>query len=365
MRIQMLRTLYPHWGAHSGINQVVKYFDPETYRVHTRLVSDSDADFPFKNPKMRAGLRRFVQSRGMQWYQLSDLTAEAWVLGRWLAGEVDIVHYLDGEHSAQYLPRLCGLPRFLRPKMIGMYHQPADLLDSLIDKSAIRYLDAIIVMAPEQATYFERLVDPERIHVILHGIDTDFFRPVETRNRSEVFRCITVGNYLRDYQAVRAVAEQFGDRADIEFHVVSSNAAAVVGLRNVVIHRGIDDDQLRRLYQQSDVLFLPLQQATANNALLEGIACGLPVVSTLLPSVKTYVPGEEALLFERNDPQELAAALLRLAENPDLRYRMAQAARWRACELDWRCIAPQYTRIYDQLIHRSRVALGEPSDARR
>ena len=365
MRIQMLRTLYPHWGAHSGINQMVRYFDQEKYQVHTRVVSDSDADFPFKNPTMRAGLRRYVQKSGMQWYQLSDLTAECWTLGRWLAWKVDIVHYLDGEHSAQYLPRLSVLPGNLRPKMIGMYHQPPELLDALIDKTVIHYLDAIIVMAPEQASYFEKLIDPERIHVILHGVDTDFFKPAETLNTSKVFRCITVGNYLRDYNAVRGVAERLRHRPDIEFHIVSSNAAAVAGLPNVVIHSGIDDHQLRRLYQQSDVLFLPLQQATANNALLEGIACGLPVISTLLHSVKTYVPGEEALLFERNDPQDLAHALLGLADNPDLRYQMARAARRRACELDWRCIASQYTRIYDQLMQGFKPALGEPSNARR
>jgi glycosyltransferase involved in cell wall biosynthesis len=130
---------------------------------------------------------------------------------------------------------------------------------------------------------------------------------------------------------------------------VSSQAREVEGLPNVTLYRGIDDDTLLKLYQQSDILFLPLVQSTANNALLEGIACGLPVVSTYLPSVKAYVPGREAILIKDNDPKQFVDAILHLAHNPSDRKIMGQEARKRAEELDWRTIAPQYEGIYSGL----------------
>jgi hypothetical protein len=46
----------------------------------------------------------------MAWYKLSDLAAELRALGRCGTGDAEVVHFLDGEHGAQFLPML------LRPR---------------------------------------------------------------------------------------------------------------------------------------------------------------------------------------------------------------------------------------------------------
>jgi len=350
MYIRIIRTRYPHWGIYSGINQFVKYIDRNKYNIDMRVVSDSDDDFPIQNTAVRDWLRRLVQKRGMQWYKLSDLAAEIKVFQNFLLEKVDIIHYLDGEHTAQYSPWLCKLPRKIRPKMVATYHQPPELLDSLIIKDVIRRLDYITVVSPDQVSYFKEFVTPHKIQVVLHGIDTNYFKPGNALKDKNKFKCITVGHWLRDFKTVREVAEKLVAYKDIEFHIVSSQATEVENLKNVTIYRGVDDDRLLKLYQQSDILFLPLIQSTANNAILEGIACGLPVVSTYLPSVKAYLPGNEAVLIKDNNPQQFVDAILHLVHNTEDRDEMAQAARKRAEELDWRNITPQYEAIYSKLI---------------
>jgi glycosyltransferase involved in cell wall biosynthesis len=94
-----------------------------------------------------------------------------------------------------------------------------------------------------------------------------------------------------------------------------------------------------------------LTKCTANNALLEGIACGLPVVSTSIPAVKAYVPGQEALLVENNDPKRFAEAILYLSSNQRYRIKMARRARKRAEQLDWRNIVAQYENVYSELVN--------------
>jgi glycosyltransferase involved in cell wall biosynthesis len=352
-KIHIIRTRYPHWGAHSGINQFVRFIDQSNYQVAVQSASDGDDDFPIKNSAVRGGIRRLVQRRGMSWYKLSDLTAEIKALGQCLRHGVDLVHYLDGEHSAQYLPRLLRRAGKRRVKSVASFHQPADMLDSLVIKDVISELDQVILVSPEQADYFEPILGHERIRVILHGIDTDYFKPGERPGGVDKFKCITVGHYLRDFKAVREVAERLGDNRDIEFHVVTSSATGLEGMANVIIHKNVDDATLLKLYQESDALFLPLLSATANNALLEGIACGLPVISTSLPSVKAYLPGSEAMLIEDNDPEELEEAVLYLFHNPEEAARMAGRARRRAEELSWQNIAPQYEAIYSQLTNEN------------
>jgi glycosyltransferase involved in cell wall biosynthesis len=355
INIQLIRTRRPHWGNFSGINQFLKYIDHNKYRVDVYIASDNDEDFPIKNKTVCKCLRYLVQRKGMQYYKLSDLTAEIRALRKCWQNKIDVIHYMDGEHSAQYLPWLYKLPRKMRPKIVATYHQPPGLLDALIYKKVISMLDHVTLVSPEQIPYFLKLLSPDKITVILHGINIDFFRPGSKPKTDGKFRCITVGHWLRDIKAIREVAEKLVAYKDIEFHAVISNLTGprltgLEGIANITLYRDtVDDAKLLELYQQSDILFLPLLQSTANNALLEGIACGLPVVSTHLLSVKVYLPGNEAILIKDNEPKQLADAVLHLAHNPEDCKNMSREARKRAEELDWRNIAPQYEAVYSKL----------------
>jgi glycosyltransferase involved in cell wall biosynthesis len=351
LNVLILRTHYPHWGSFSGINQVLNYIDPKRFNVDVRVVSDSDDDFPVQNKWIRGCLRHMVQRRGMQWYKLSDLVAEIKTFKKCLSEKVDVVHFLDGEHSAQFLPTLLRLKhlRNHRPKLVATYHQPPEILDSLTIKKVMSRLDYVTVVSPEQLPYFRKFLNPDRMRSILHGIDIEFFKPGNKRKNDGKFKCITVGHYLRDYRMVRQVAEWLRNHRYIEFHVVSSQTAELEGLENVKTYRGIDDAKLLDLYQQSDLLFLPLLQSTANNVLLEGIACGLPVLSTFLPSVKAYLPGDEAILMKNNEAGHFIEAILHLFNNPKEREKMGLEARKRAEQLDWCNIAKQYETVYSEL----------------
>jgi|GEM_PF-1577922 len=347
--IHVVRTWYPHWGQYSGINQFLKFVDERKYSIQTQLVQENDQDFPIKNRAVRRWLGYWVKRQDMAWYNLSDLTVEMKCLRFYGYKKTDVIHYLDGEHSAQFLPRLCKLPHMIRPKLVVSYHQPPEVLDEVIRKDIVSRWDCIVVVAPEQQEFFKVRTEPEKIRLILHGIDTDYFKPAMRSRDDEKVRCVTVGHNYRDYKVVRRVAKKLSDNRRIEFHVVSPRLTGVEDLPNVTVYKGLNDQRLLRLYQQADILFLPLVKSTANNTLLEGIACGLPVLSTSLPSVKVYLPGKEAILVEDNDAQQFLDALLYLVESPPTRQLMAIEARKRAEELDWRNIAPQYEAIYSQL----------------
>jgi glycosyltransferase involved in cell wall biosynthesis len=356
MYLHVIDTRYVHWGSYSGINQLVKYIDPTEFNLEVQNASDSDDDFPLQSERIRNYLSRVVKKKGMQWYKLSDLMAEFKALRRWMNGKLDLLHYLDAEHSAQYLPILFRNFQSWRPKMIATYHQHPAVIDSLINKEIIPIFDLITVVSPEQVSFFKEFIPPHKIRVILHGIDVDFFKPNDSGKKNGKFKCITVGHWHREFAIIREVSESLVNNKYIEFIYVTSSKAGprvtgLEGLSNVTIHReNIDDIKLLNLYQQSDILFLPLQYSTANNALLEGIACGLPVVSTYLPSVKAYLNGKESILINGNNPKQFVEAILYLYLNPSECRKMGAEARKRAEELDWRKIAPQYEAIYRNLI---------------
>lgn len=355
INVQIIRTGYPHWGSHSGFNRFLTYLDPSKYRVKTRCVSDSDADFPIPNKMFRNAVKLFVHQGKMKWYKLSDLTAEAGLLLRCLrSNPPHMIHYLDGEHSARFLPTLFQAFPGKRPGIVATFHQPPDIIDDLIDPKIIGRMDVIHVVSPDQAAYFSRFVDENRVKMILHGIDTDFFQPKKHRHSAEKFSCLTVGHYLRDFNLLRRICQRLSYRPDIKFKVVGSRFKGLDELPNVRVYQGIDDDALRKLYRESSLLLLPMRYATANNALLEGIACGLPVVANHLPGLEAYVPGREALLVKKRGVDGFVTAILKVAEDPKCRRLMAAAARQRALELDWRRITPLFQNMYDELIYGKR-----------
>jgi glycosyltransferase involved in cell wall biosynthesis len=349
MKIHLLHTHYPHWGAYSGSCQFLKYLDLQSFHVDIHPASDSDNDFPIRQKIFRHYISCLFTTPKMPWYKLSDLFAEFLALGKWLKGGVDILHYLDGEHSARFLPRLSHRISYHRPVMIANYHQPNEIIAPLVLPEVVAALDAVVVMAPNQADYFQHFIPPEKIHFIPHGIDTLFFQPDEKIKEREKLKCITVGHWLRDYPVLRKTAEILVDHPSIEFHVISGKSAGLDGLENITHHQGLSDTQLRKSYQQANILFLPLTQCTANNALLEGMACGLPVVATDLPAIKTYVSGDGALLISKNNPQRFAEAILELFHHPEKRIQMGRAARKKAETLNWLYIARQYQHLYTEL----------------
>jgi len=361
IKIQVIRTCRPHWGAYSGINQFLRYLSADRFQVDVHVASDGDQDLHIRKPLIQHALRYLVQRNGMHYYKLSDLAAEMKVFRRCCSERVDIIHYLDGEHSAQFLPRLPRMAGRLRPRIVASYHQPPELLRRLTRKDVIAKLDHVILVSPEQLPHFETLLAPHQISLIEHGIDTDYFKPCPQPKSRGQFKLITVGHWLRDFKTLRSVAEQLQRYKDIVFHVVTSRLTGPreTGLENVpnvkLYRETIDDAQLLEQYQQADLLFLPLLGSTANNALLEGIACGLPVLATCLASVQAYLPGEEAMLVKDNDLEQFVDAILQLAQNPAKCQTMAIAARKRAEELDWRNLTSRYEGVYSKIMGTDRA----------
>jgi glycosyltransferase involved in cell wall biosynthesis len=185
------------------------------------------------------------------------------------------------------------------------------------------------------------------VSVILHGIDTVFFHPVP-RPEASIVRCLTVGSYLRDWPLLHGIARALSDEPAVVFDVVSSSAPEF-HIPSVSVHRHVSDEALRELYQRADILLLPLSDATANNALLEGMASGLPVIASELPSIREYA-GPGVGFFVTHEIDAFVEAIRELVRDADVRNRLGHVARARAEALSWRRIAPIYSKLYHSVV---------------
>jgi glycosyltransferase involved in cell wall biosynthesis len=110
-------------------------------------------------------------------------------------------------------------------------------------------------------------------------------------------------------------------------HVVTD--ADVPRVRNVVVHSDVKANSaaLLQLYADADLFVLPTLADCLGVVIEEAAATGLPVITTDVGGVGESVdPGVSGLLVPPGDARAVELAINALAEDPDRRWRMGQAA---------------------------------------
>lgn len=179
-------------------------------------------------------------------------------------------------------------------------------------------------------------LDLERTAIAHSGIEPSFLEPAPPREWG--WRLLYVGRIDRRkgvHTAVEALAhlppearlEIVGgwDRREEERLREMALRLGVQGQVNFAGHR--DRAGLMEAYASADVVVFPVQWREPWGLVpLEAMARGRPVVATGRGGSGEYlVDGENCLLFDAEDPDALAAALMRLASDAGLRERLREA----------------------------------------
>jgi len=128
-----------------------------------------------------------------------------------------------------------------------------------------------------------------------------------------------------------------------------------LGIREQVLFPGrVPDADLELLYQASEVFALPSGEGVRRGQVegfglvfSEAHARGKPVVAGRSGGVvDAVIDGETGILVDPDSAEDVAAALLRLLENPEQARRMGEAGKARVeTELNWRHFTEEVARI--------------------
>ena len=295
-------------------------------------------------------LARYVEHSGSTWYSRESLLTELHLAKEWLRNDHQLFHFLYGENSFRYLTNLRRISK-RKNWAVATFHTPAwKFHEKVQHQRHIEQLDGAIAVSTVQMPFLETLL-PGRVHFVPHGVDTDFFQPSETPPRGPL-NFIMVGSHLRDYdiaaQAIGVIGRKY---PSTRFTIVTNptEARRFDGFTNTEVLAGVSDEKLRELYQASHALLLPLTDSTANNSLLEAMACGLPVVSTDLVGVRDYIDHPAAVLTPRGELDALVEVLDNFCKFgvPD---EMRDASRTQALKFDWARVAGRTQSIYAQIM---------------
>jgi D-inositol-3-phosphate glycosyltransferase len=116
-----------------------------------------------------------------------------------------------------------------------------------------------------------------------------------------------------------------------------------------LLERYIPDDEVEALFKAADVVVLPYRTATQSGVTHAAYALGCPVITTDVGGLgETVKEGVTGLVTRREDPEALAAALLRFFEQglgPGLRAGVAALAHTHS----WEALAGETVALVDSL----------------
>jgi len=137
------------------------------------------------------------------------------------------------------------------------------------------------------------------------------------------------------------------DRLALERYIEERDLSAAVRLEGA-----LNQDQLIALYRESDAFALASFAEGIPVVLMEAMAMGIPCVATWITGIPELIQdGVDGLLIAPSDAEQLAAAIARLMDDPDLRKRIAMSGRCKV--LQEYCLADntaQLGKVFEQRV---------------
>ncbi len=359
----LIRETFSHMGQHSGYDLLCSALQAEGSSYHSIWLDDQLYKKIIKSKTTNFVLK--ILPNATPFYRPPNFWAELEACLKSF-GSSNIIHILYGENNLG----IYAIPIVkCRKKLVVTVHQPFSWWkgNRLNIQKKFHSTDALIVLSNVEKENFGKILGKDKLHFVPHGVDTEFFSPpnalqLEEKLNSTRKRCLFVGQWLRDFKTLFAVIEELvGKNNDIFFDLVVpdlSKTACDIEKRliefedhpQVSRHKNINDANLLDLYRNASLLFLPLKDSTANNAILEAMACGVPIVTNSTSGIADYTEKSYAFVCPTKDADAMVAAILDITYNPNLQKTMAHAARKSAVEkFDWQLIASQIRKIYEKL----------------
>jgi len=224
---------------------------------------------------------------------------------------------------------------------------PRVALIKLANQIIYRWADKIIVVSGEIKKIIQRAygLDDSKIQVLKNGIVTDEHLPESMALEGEFpdsvnkLKIIAVGRLVASKGfdvLIRAVAElvkqgingfwvmlvgegeEEGPLQKLVRELNMEHYVKLTGLRQDVI----------QLMKASDIYVMPSRYEGLSIAMIEAMACALPIVGSDAPGVRDFVvDGENGIRFHTDDVSGLAECIRRLANDQNLRARLSRGAR--------------------------------------
>jgi glycosyltransferase involved in cell wall biosynthesis len=212
-------------------------------------------------------------------------------------------------------------------------------------------------------------IAPEKIRVISPGIDLEHWTQVQPQEAARIKKkyglpsefLLFVGafeprkNLQNLLKALKIVHCRFGE---IPLVLVGRKGLDSENVREAIGELGLDDwvkmpgyvgdAELRYIYRQASVFVFPSIWEGFGIPLLEAMACRLPIVTSRTSAIPEIAQAAAAYADPR-DPEDIAARVVQVLEDQDLRDKLVSEGENRVAYFSWEKVADQTLEFYQSV----------------
>lgn len=194
--------------------------------------------------------------------------------------------------------------------------------------------------------YIEEGADPAKLITAYCGIDTSLFKPTTEPRSQGPIRIISAARLVekKGLSYLIDACTQVANQGDF-FCTIAGDGPLLSKLQDQINNTGLADfitltgkpllqEDIPKFMAAGDIYCLPCIWAEDGDVdglpqmLMEAMACGVPVISTDLVGISDLVEdGRTGLLVAPNNADQLAQAIIKLAEDSELRQQLASRGR--------------------------------------
>ncbi|MBV6395695.1 MAG: D-inositol 3-phosphate glycosyltransferase [Anaerolineales bacterium] len=323
-------------------------------------------------PQFVEGIRQFAHEKGIRY---------------------DLIHshyWMSGLAAASLSDLWAGAP------ILHMFHTLGEMKNRIArseeereggyrvegEKRVLKRADRIIVATEAEKAQLQWLYkgDLRKMEVIPPGVDTSHFYPIRQEEARQYIGATPSQHmvlFVGRIEPLKGVDTLIRAMSCLEFQEVAHPVyLAIIGgepdagpdemtAEMARLQKMCDDlsmgqtviflgkraqDTLRYYYWAADVLVMPSFYESFGMVALEAMACGTPVIASQVGGLAFLVKdGKTGFLVPDGDSSILCDKLSLLLRNHDLRRRMGAQAAQHAQKYDWKRIASQVRRVYEEL----------------
>lgn len=226
------------------------------------------------------------------------------------SGEEEVTFHkkLSPSKKSQFLKSICGVI-------------------SVSSKNRLECIDAGL------ATYENSIVIPNSIDSgLFYQRDKTVVRKKYGFSKDD-FIVAFVGQLI-DRKGVRILSKSLERLCDSSVKAFFIGSGPIDPSYSNILHKGmISHDLLPEYLSCADVFVLPTLNEGCSNAIIEAMACGLPIISSDRPFNYDILSSDNSILIDPENSKEIANAIRRLKDDVGLREKLASGSLLKAQEL--------------------------------
>ena len=289
--------------------------------------------------------------------------------------QIQVVHSFDAPLNIFAVP----IAKFVgTPAVISSQRGHRDLTGARIKRLlriTDRLTDAVVVNCNAMRRYLveEEGVPESKIHLCYNAVDFNSYKRIESTPRWPGHSVVGIVCALRPEKRLSVLIQAFArlSRKNAKLVIVGSGPEEA-GLKVLAAELGIEEcchfepatSHVAEWLNQIDIFVLPSRTEALSNSLMEAMACSCCVIATRVGGNPELIDdGENGLLFEVDNVDELARHLDAMLANPAQRWDLGAAAATKmASQFTYSRAAATMQQIYDSVLlaaHQKRHSLAK------